>query len=54
MQRRAMFWQAALTPCAAGTALSALLRKNKLRQQTSIDQAALKVVPAQGEVVATY
>jgi hypothetical protein len=35
-------------------ALSALLGENKLRDETSVGQAALKVLLAQGEVVAFY
>jgi len=34
--------------------LRALLRKNELREQTSVTQAALKVMQAQREVVALY
>jgi hypothetical protein len=37
-----------------GSALPSLLSKNELRDQTLIGQAALKVVLAQGEVVAFY
>src|SRR6516164_2921068 len=36
------------------TKLSALFRQDKLRDQSSIGQAALKVLQAQGEVVAFY
>src|SRR5215469_879405 len=43
-----------LRPSHAGAALSALLRKNELRDQTSVSQAALKVLQAQREVVALY
>ena len=35
-------------------ALSALRRKNKLREETSVGQAALKVMQAQREVLALY
>ena len=35
----------------AGTALSALLRKDKLCEETSVGQAALKVAQAEGVVV---
>ena len=34
--------------------LRALLRKNKLREQTSVSQAALKILQAHREVVALY
>lgn len=37
-----------------GAALPSLLGKNELRNQTSINQAALKVVLAQREVVVFY
>src|SRR5215467_9434678 len=43
-----------LRPSHAGAALSALLRKNELRDQTSVSQTALKVLQAQREVVALY
>ena len=36
------------------TASTALLRKDKLRDETSVGQAALKVLPAQREVVELY
>jgi hypothetical protein len=38
----------------AGAVLRAFLCKNELREQTSVAQAALKVMQAQREVIALY
>ena len=45
---------ASVTLTVAEAMLRALLRKNKLREQTSVSQAALKVMQAHREVVALY
>ena len=45
---------ASVTLTVAEAMLRALLRKNKLREQTSVSQAALKVSQAHREVVALY
>jgi hypothetical protein len=43
-----------LRPPRAGAALSALFRENKLRNEASVSQTALKVVQAQREVFELY
>jgi len=54
MQRDASVLIQPYSRCVSRLPFSALLRKNKLRDQTSVSQAALKVMNLQRKVITLY